>query len=152
MVELVIAIGANLLVGALAVLLIHRSVARKAQEPRLADAVAAMDLFRERFPEAAGGATLTADGRNALIDLRAESGIGLLQGHGARWNARVLQPQDLASVRVSGETTLSVKFTDYAGPRALLRLADRDECLAWRARLQGLRERGPQAEGWLRRA
>ncbi|HTW38887.1 MAG TPA: hypothetical protein VMD49_09995 [Steroidobacteraceae bacterium] len=138
MLELSIAIGANLLIGALAALLILRAGNRRAQEPRLADPGAALELFRDRFPEAAGVATITADGRNALIELRGGSGIGLLQGHGLRWNARVLEPGDLASVRACAASALRLKFADYGGPRASLSLAHPDERSAWLARLQVL--------------
>jgi hypothetical protein len=138
MLELTLAIGANLLVGALAALLIVRFAHRRAREPRLADPGAAMDHFRDRFPEASGRATLTDDARNALIELHDGPGIGLLQGHGVRWNARILKPGDLASVRICGDSTLRVTFIDYGGPRASLRLADPEERSAWLARLRDL--------------
>lgn len=138
MLELSIAIGANLLVGALAALLILRSGNRRAQMPCLADPGAALELFRDRFPECSGVATITADGRNALIELREGCGVGLLQGHGLRWNARLLKPGDLTSVRACADSGLRLKFADYGGPRASLCLAHPQERSAWLARLQVL--------------
>jgi hypothetical protein len=97
------------------------------------------------IPETAGTVTLTTDRRNALIELPDGAGVGLLQGHGQRWNARILQPGDIASVRVSEVATLQLKFADYAGPRASLVLADADERAVWLARLQSLTQRVPTA-------
>jgi hypothetical protein len=138
MMELLIAIGFNLLVAALTALLIYFYKTRKGDTAGLVGAGAAMDLFREQFPDAAGHATLTTDRRSALIDLPGGTGIGLLQGHGRRWNARLLQPGDVASVQVSENTTLQLRFTDYGSPRAALLLTDADERAHWLARLQTL--------------
>jgi hypothetical protein len=153
MLELLIAIGFNVFIAALTALLIYFVWTRKSRDASLADASAAMGLFRDHFPEmadvpeAAGPATLTTDGRNALIELPNGAGVGLLQGHGQRWNARILQPGDVASVRVSEDVTLQLKFADYGGPRALLVLADADERAVWLARLQSLTQRVPAARG-----
>jgi hypothetical protein len=153
MLELLIAIGFNVFVAALTALLIYFAWARKRTDASLTDANTAMDLFRDRFPEMAGvpeavdAVTLTTDRRNALIELPDGAGVGLLQGHGRRWNARILQPGDVASVRVSEDATLRLKFTDYSSPRALLVLADADERAAWLARLQTLTQRAPAAHG-----
>jgi hypothetical protein len=140
MLELLIAIGFNVFVGALTALLIYFLWTRKRHDASLADAHTAMNLFRHQFPEATGGeVTLTTDRRNALIGLPDSAGVGLLQGHGQRWNARILQPGDVASVRVSeGTTTLQLRFTDYSSPRAALHLADADERAVWLARLRAL--------------
>jgi hypothetical protein len=97
-----------------------------------------MALFRSHFPEATGTATLSADRRGALIALLDSAGIGLLQSHGQRWNARTLQPGDVANVRMSDDNTLRIELTDYAGPRASLVLANADERAAWLVRLQAL--------------
>jgi hypothetical protein len=154
MLELLIAIGFNIFVAALTALLIYFAWTRKrTTDASLADADTAMSLFRDHFPdtanvpEAARAVTLTTDRRNALIELPDGAGVGLLQGHGRRWNARVLQPGDIASVRVSDDATLRLKFTDYSGPRALLILADADERAAWLARLQTLTQRAPVTHG-----
>jgi hypothetical protein len=138
MLELLIAIGFNLLVAAITALLIYFYRIRKRDIPGLADPGAAMDLFRDQFPDSAGSATLTTDRRSALIDLPGRTGVGLLQGHGHRWNARLLQPGDVASVQVSANTTLRLRFTDYGSPRASLLLTDADERALWLARLQTL--------------
>ena len=153
MLELYIAIGFNVLVAALTALLIYFVWTRKRSDASLADASAAMGLFRDHLPEmadipeTAGPVTLTTDRRNALIELPNGVGVGLLQGHGQRWNARILQPGDVASVRVSEEATLQLKFTDYSGPRASLVLVDADERAVWLARLQSLTQRVPAARG-----
>ena len=153
MLELLIAIGFNVFVAALTALLIYFVWTRKRSDPSLADPGTAMDLFRDHFPdragdpEAAGTVTLTTDRRNALIELPGGVSVGLLQGHGQRWNARILQPGDVASVRVSEDATLQLKFADYSGPRASLVLADADERAVWLARLQSLTQRVPAARG-----
>ena len=145
--ELLIAISFNVFVAALTALLIYFVWTRKRSDPSLADPGTAMGLFRDHLPEmadvpeTAGTVTLTTDRRNALIELPAGAGVGLLQGHGQRWNARILQPGDVASVRVSEDATLQLKFADYSGPRASLVLADADERAAWLARLQSLTQR-----------
>jgi hypothetical protein len=136
--ELFIAIGFNVLVGVLTTLLIYFYWTRKRRTAPLPDAETALGLFRDHFPEANGTTTVTTDGRNALIDLADGVSIGLLQGHGHRWNAHWLKPGDVASVRVSQETKLQVKFTDYGSPRASLLLTDANERAAWLARLQAL--------------
>src|SRR3984957_4580352 len=136
--ELLIAIGFNAVVGVLAALLIYFYWTRRRGDASLADADTALRLFRAHFPEITGKVTLTADGRNALIDLPDGAGLGLVQGHGHRWNAHWLKPGDVASVRVSGETKLQVSFADYGSPRASLLLADANERAAWLARLQAL--------------
>ena len=153
MLELLIAIGFNVFVAALTALLIYFVWTRKRSDAGLADASAALGLFRDHLPEmadvpkAARTVTLTTDRRNALIELPDGAGIGLLQGHGQRWNARILQPGDVASVRVSEDVTLQLKFADYSGPRASLVLADADERAVWLARLQSLTQRAPAARG-----
>ena len=153
MLELLIAIGFNVFVAALTALLIYLVWTRKSRDASLADASAAMGLFRDHLPEmadipeTAGTVTLTTDRRNALIELPDSAGVGLLQGHGQRWNARILHVGDVASVRVSEDATLQLKFSDYSGPRASLVLADADERAVWLARLQLLTQPAPAARG-----
>jgi hypothetical protein len=153
MLELLIAIGFNVFVAALTALLIYLVWTRKRRDASLADASAAMGLFRDHLPEmadipeTAGTVTLTTDRRNALIELPEGAGVGLLQGHGRRWNARILHAGDVASVRVSEDATLQLKFSDYSGPRASLVLADADERAVWLARLQLLTQPAPAARG-----
>ena len=139
MLELLIAIGFNVIVGVLTTLLIYFYWnRRKRGDASLVDADTALGLFRDHFPEAAGTATLTTDRRNALIDLPNGPGVGLLQGHGHRWNAHMLRPGDVASVRVAQDTTLQVRFADFGSPRASLILADANERAVWLTRLQAL--------------
>ena len=151
MLELLIAIGFNVFIAALTAFLIYFVWTRKRSDASLADASAAMGLFRDHLPEmadipeTAGPVTLTTDRRNALIELPNGAGVGLLQGHGQRWNARILQPGDVASVHVSEDATLQLKFADYSGPRASLVLADADERAVWLSRLQSLTQRVPAA-------
>jgi hypothetical protein len=136
--ELLIAIGVNVLVGALTVLILFLSRRSRKQAARLADAAVAMDLFRRQFPEATGTAIVTADGRNALIDLGEGAGVGLLQAHGQRWNARILRAGDVASLAPCGHSTLELRLTDYANPRASLLLPSTDAQFLWLARLRDL--------------
>jgi hypothetical protein len=88
--------------------------------------------------KATGTAIVTADGRNALIDLGEGAGVGLLQAHGQRWNARILRAGDVASLAPSGHSTLKLRLTDYANPRASLRLPSTDAQFLWLARLRNL--------------
>jgi hypothetical protein len=143
--ELLIAIGFNVFIGVLTTLLIYLYWIRKRGTIPLADADTALGLFRDHFPEANGTATVTTDRRNALIDLADGVGIGLLQGHGHRWNAHWLKPGDVASVRVSEENKLQVRFTDYGSPRASLFITDANERAAWLTRLQALTRGAPAA-------
>jgi hypothetical protein len=136
--ELLIAISVNVLVGALTALLLYFFRKARQQAPRLADAAVAMDLFRRQFPATTGTATVTADGRNALIDLGDGTGIGLLQAHGQRWNARILHVGDVASLATSGDSTLELRLTDYANPRASLLLPSADAQFLWLGRLRNL--------------
>jgi hypothetical protein len=136
--ELLIAIGFNAVVGVLAALLIYFYWTRRRGDASLADADTALGLFRGHFPEITGKATLTADGRNALIDLPDGVGLGLLQGHGHRWNAHWLKPGDVASVRVTQDRMLLVRFVDYGSPHASLAFRDGNERDSWLARLQAL--------------
>ena len=136
--ELLIAIGVNVLIGALAALLLY--ISRNSRKPaaRLTDPAVAMDLFRRQFPGAKGTATLTADGRNALIDLGEGAGIGLLQSHGQRWNARILQAGDVATLATSGYSALELRLADYSNPRASLLFPSADTQFRWLERLRSL--------------
>ena len=136
--ELLIAIGVNVLVGAVTVLILFLSRRSRKQAARLADAAVAMDLFRRQFPEATGTAIVTADGHNALIDLGEGAGVGLLQAHGQRWNAHILRAGDVASLAPSGHSTLELRLTDYANPRASLLLPSTEAQFLWLARLRNL--------------
>jgi hypothetical protein len=143
--ELFIAIGFNVFVGVLTTLLIYLYWIRKRGAVPLADAETALKLFRDHFPEANGTVTMTTDRRDALIDLADGVSVGLLQGHGHRWNAHWLKPGDVAFIRVSQEDELQVRFTDYGSPRASLFITDANERAAWLARLQALTRGAPAA-------
>jgi hypothetical protein len=93
----------------------------------------AMTLFRRSFPDAVGDAAVATDGHGALIDL-GPGGFGLLLRNGRRWNARLVAPRELSSVRSTGEI-IELRFKDFAWPRARLRF-DAGSCAAWSARLK----------------
>jgi hypothetical protein len=137
--ELLIAIGVNVLIGALAALLLYFSRNSRKQPARLTDPAVAMDLFRRQFPGTNGTATLTADGRNALIDLGEGAGVGLLQSHGQRWNARILHAGDVASLATSGNSALELRLADYSNPRTSLLFPGADTQFLWLERLRGLK-------------
>ena len=138
MLELLIAIGVNVLIGALTALIIYFARNPRKPQNRLSDARVAMDIFRRQFPDATGTATVTADGCNALIDLGKGAGIGLLQAHGQRWNARILRAGDVASLATSGYSTLELRLTDYANPRASLLFPSTEVQFMWLGRLRDL--------------
>ena len=133
--ELLIPIAVNLALGVILLALLYRQ--RTRDTVRLTLATEAMDIFRMHFPDALGAATLAADGRGALIDLQ-RGGTGLLQRHGRRWNARLLAPGELSSVRRSGGDAIELKFADFGWPRARLCLADADARAMWLSRLTSL--------------
>ena len=76
-----------------------------------------------------------------MIDLQ-RGGIGLLQRHGRRWNARLLAPGELSSVVLSGDA-IELGFADFGWPRARLRMADADVRAMWLSRLKSLAPRDP---------
>ncbi|MFZ0500697.1 MAG: hypothetical protein WAU49_05925 [Steroidobacteraceae bacterium] len=135
--ELAISIAANVALGLVLLALLFWQ--RAAPGVRLRDASEAIHLFRELLPEAEGTATLASDGRTALIELVHGYGIGVLQLQGKRWVARLLVPQDLASVRPTSDGALLVRLADFAWPRILVRFADESSCSQWMQRLQALR-------------
>lgn len=136
--ELLIAIGVNVLIGALAALLLYFSRNSRKQASRLTDPAIAMELFQRQFPGANGTATLTADGRNALIDLGEGAGIGLLQSHGQRWNARILRAGDVASLATSGHSAVELRLADYSNPRTSLLFPSAATQFLWLERLRSL--------------
>jgi hypothetical protein len=135
MTELAISIGVNLVLGILLFALLYRK--RAGDEVRVSGPSEAMDIFRQYFPDAIGTATVATDQRSALIDLQWGAGIGLLQRLGRRWNARVLTPGELASVRVVGDA-VHIKFADFAWPRACIHVAEADARAKWLGRLNSL--------------
>jgi hypothetical protein len=136
MMELGIAIVVNIVVGVVAAALIIFFRARAKAAPPPLTAESALEIFRVQFPETQGSATVSADGRMALVGL--DGGVGLLYPNGRRWNARVLRPGDVADVRACAPHTLRLKFRDYAWPRTEIGLEDEAERERWTARLQEL--------------
>lgn len=138
--HLLIPIAANAVLAiVLMVLFLWR---RTVDDARLADGEDALRLYRERFPDATGMATVTADRQGALITLGLGAGIGLLQRRGRRWTARRLGAGDIRSVALTGGDTLSLSLADFGWPRAHLPIADPDDRAAWLARLGSLATAG----------
>jgi hypothetical protein len=135
--ELAIAIAANAVLGVVLLgLFLWRG---KADGARLAGPAEALGLFRTHCPDAAvDTATVSADACSALIALRHDPAVGLVQRHGRRWNVRTLQAQDLRSVAVVRGNTLRLELADFAWPRVDVRLEDADERAHWQARLADL--------------
>jgi hypothetical protein len=136
MTELALSIGVNLVLGIFLFALLYRK--RAGDEVRLSGPSEAVDIFQQYFPDAVGTATVATDRRSALIDLQRGAGIGLLQRHGRRWNARVLAPGELSSVRVVGDDAVHIKFSDFGWPRACIHIADADARAKWLGRLNSL--------------
>jgi hypothetical protein len=137
--ELAVAITVNLMLGVILLALLRR---RRDAGLRLRDAEEARVQFRVHFPEADGAVTVGSDGQGALFDLGGT--VGLLERRGGRWNARLLAPGDVAAVQVDGER-VALRISDFAWPRARLRIADATVRSAWVGRLGGLRRAGA---GW----
>jgi len=130
-VELAIAIAVNVVLGI--VLLGMFVLLRSRDTARLASSDDALRLFRQRFPDAVGVATVATDGQCALLALK--DGIGLLHRHGRRWNSRKLVPGELSGVAVTGGDTITLALADFGWPRAHIRMDDPDARSAWLARL-----------------
>ena len=124
-------IAVNALLGVLLWALLRQ---RRADEPRLSGEEEALALFRRRYPVAAGRATLSAEAQGALIELQ-DGRIGLLQRHGRRWNARMLEARDVSACTLGPDDSLQLQLADFGWPRARLRLAEPATRAAWAARL-----------------
>ena len=135
--ELAIAIAANVVLGVLLFgLFLWRGAA---DSTRLAGPAEARDLFHRHFPDATiDTAAVAGDGRAALIALRHDTAIGLVQRHGRRWNIRALQADDLRSVKVVRGDALRLELADFGWPRVEVCLEDADARAHWLARLAGL--------------
>ena len=138
--ELVLPIAANVVLGMLLLVLLYWK--RTGDKVRLSGADDAVNIFRIHFPDAIGAATVAADGRGALIDLQQGAGIGLLHRQGRRWNARVLAPGAVSSVRTGGAEVIDLRFVDFAWPRARIRIAGAEARTAWLGRLESLAAQG----------
>jgi len=114
--ELLFPIGINLVLGALLLPLLLWK--RRPDAQRLESPERALEIYRRFFPDAEGRASLTLDGRAALIDT-ALGEIGLLVREGRRWKARVLSARDVRAARWHSGT-LELRFTDFGWARARL--------------------------------
>jgi hypothetical protein len=135
--ELAIAMAANVVLGVLLFGLFRWRGA--ADAARLAGPAEALRLFRAHFPDAVvDTATVASDARSALIALRHERALGLIQRHGRRWNVRALEAEDLRAVALVRGNTLRLELADFAWPRVDVCFEDAGECARWRARLAEL--------------
>lgn len=130
--EMEISILVNIALGILLFALLHRK--GRDDGVRLQGSAEAMQIFRSRFADAQGEATLAADGRGALIEMEPGGAVGILERRGRRWNARVLLPGDLSSAKIEGDA-LCIGFADFGWPRSCLRFADPDVRSLWLERL-----------------
>ncbi len=141
MAELAISIAVNLLLGIVLAAMLYR---RRADDVGLlGGAGEAMDVFRSRYPDIEGAATVSADRRAALIELPQDAHIGLVQRQGRRWNTRLLAPGEVRSVRQSLPDALDLELADFGWPRARIRIADPEARAAWMARLGARGAGGP---------
>lgn len=140
--ELIVPIAVNLLLG-LALLALFAWV-RWREPPGLGSSEDALRIFREQHPEASGTASLSTDGRSALLAFPQGPQVGLLYRNGRRWNARELSPGDLRNVQARGDAIV-LSFTDFGWGRIQLRLADAAAQEEWLARLAALSLRSPEA-------
>jgi len=136
---LAVSILANVLLGAVLLAMLYRK--RGEDSARLTDPAQALACYRATSPSAQGSATLSSDGLGALIDL-ADGGIGLVERRGRRWNARRLDPLDLAGVDAREDGVVTLRFADFGWPRARVALADPAARARWIERLEGLRREG----------
>ncbi len=116
--ELLVPLGVNLLVCIVAALLV-RAFRDSARRPRLTSPAEALQRFAEHFPDSRGSAVVAADGAAALIALE-DGGVGLLQRHGHRWNARILSPARVRAVNPMPGGRVRLRLRDYGGPSVVL--------------------------------
>ncbi|HVO49298.1 MAG TPA: hypothetical protein VMT29_23505 [Steroidobacteraceae bacterium] len=134
--ELVISIATNVILGLILLALLRWKTTR--DEVRIASAEEALTLFRKHFPDVSGIATVCADQRAAVIELRPGPEVGLLQRQGRRWNAQILRPGDCKRVRRTADGTLTLDLANFGWPRAELRFADASTLEKWLNRFQSL--------------
>jgi hypothetical protein len=134
---LLISILANVVLGlVLFGVLLRRRVK---DSDRLTEPEQALALYRIRFPTARGRVTLATDGRAALLELN-DGSVGLIERCGRRWNARTLEPREIAGVDRARDGALTVCFADFGWPRARVQLSDPGICRGWMERLDALRD------------
>jgi hypothetical protein len=136
--ELAIALAANVALGL--VLLALFKWRRPRDTARLAGPTQALIIFQQQVPDAAGTATVAADGLTALVALDKDngSGVGLLHRHGRRWNARELLAEDIGSVTLTHGDAITLSLADFGWPRMRVRIEDPQTRAAWLARLSAL--------------
>jgi hypothetical protein len=134
--ELAISIAVNILLGLILFVVLYWK--RGADTARLAGADEAMRNFVQHCHDTVAQTTVADDQRGALFDLQ-QGGIGLLQRHGRRWNARTLSSGEVSRVELDGET-IKLKFADFGWPRAQIRIADSAARELWLDRLRSLQE------------
>jgi hypothetical protein len=132
-VELAIAIAANILLGL--VLLGLFAGLGKSPIPRLEGPEEALKIFRTQFPDAAGAATVSEDGRTALIALQHGRKMGLVYRYGHRWGAKELLFEDLDSVALIGDDTIKLCLSDFGWPSAYIQIRDNEARADWLSRL-----------------
>jgi hypothetical protein len=108
---------------------------------RLAGPAQALCVFQRFFPDATGRATVTLDGRAALVATD-DGGVGLVVRDGHRWRGRMLAPRDLRGVRAGADRMLELRFTDFGWSPARLSLSEAAST-EWRARLGSLTRARP---------
>ena len=140
--EFVVPIAAHVvLVALLAGLFIVRRTTTDGE--RLSDPDAALPLFCRQYGGTRGTATLSADGRAALLSLLPHTGTGLVVRRGRRWCARRLGPGDVRQVARTADRTLTLYLADFGWAPIRFEMPD-TACLdAWRSRLDALTSAAP---------
>ncbi|MFV3074423.1 hypothetical protein [Niveispirillum fermenti] len=111
----------------------------RSDSPRLPDTATAMRQFADLMPdEKATGATLSADGGSALLDLDMRDRLGLLLPMGQFWVARRLHPADIAGWAIR-DSVLTLRLADFTTPAFRLAFADAATAAQWRQRLDSFK-------------
>jgi hypothetical protein len=134
--ELALSILVNAALGLVLLFALRRD--RAAAHGRLDGPDAALRHFAEVFPDATGHALVGDGGDSALIALSGDAGVGLVERHGRRWNARRLERGEIRALVADANGTLHMRLTDFAWPAARIRIADDTARNEWLARLRGL--------------
>ncbi len=132
--ELVISIAVNILLGLILFAVLYWKNGADGARPAGIDE--AMRDFVQHHPGAVAQTTVADDRRGALIDLQ-QGGVGLVQRHGRRWNARTLSSGEVSRVELDG-VTINLRFADFGWPRAQIRIADAEARAQWLGRLRSL--------------
>jgi hypothetical protein len=136
-----------LIVPALGTLLIIGAVwlAYGRRDTALAGPVEARRRFDEDWPAFAQGDLLvSADGRAALSLEAGGRRIALVYAFGDRLPTRIIEPREIAEVRLDGGM-LILSTRDFGHPDFILALPPGEDGEAWRARLAALSARAAAA-------